>query len=88
MSSLYTVKQIVPSVSSVAICDDRRNLRRCPAKLKEFAYISLVRSTPVHIGMGPLPGQGHQVRKHTEEIGRQDMLKVTITRLQMFQELG
>ena len=53
----------------------RRNLRRCPAKLKESAYISLVRCT-VHIGicrigMGPSPGQGHQqVRKHTEEIGK------------------
>ena len=75
MSVMSSHVQSVYSKANSTLGFLRRNLRRCPAKLKKSAYILLVRSTleyaasvwDPHLG----PGQGHQqVRKHTEEIGK------------------
>ena len=88
MSSLYIVKQILPSVSSVAICDDA-----LPNSRSESAYISLVRFTLEYAASVWDPHLAKDINK-LENIQRRSArfvkgdYRTTSSVTQMLQELG
>jgi len=89
MSSLYIVKQIFYSRFPPSQCA----MRRCPAKLKESAYISLVRSTLEYASSVWDPHLAKDINK-LENIQRRSARFVkgdyctTSSVMQMLQELG